>query len=100
MSSKTYYYYSGFREYVKSEDLEAYDNEYFKRKTHNYKFFIPFIYKYIDLDKEVKNLKEPEESTLFGLFINEYCYKHSQFHKNIMEAKNTPTTDDRNFLFK
>lgn len=100
MNSKTYYYYSGFRKYVRSKDLEEYDNEYLKRKIHNYKFFIPFICKYIDLDREVKNLKTPEESTLFGLFINEYCHKHSQFYKNIMEVKNTPTTDDRRFLFK
>ena len=100
MSSKTDYYYRGFRKYVEHKDLEEYEKEYLKRKTHNYKFFIPFIYKYIDLDREVENLKTPEESTLFGLFINEYCYKHSQFHKNIIEAKNTPTTEERKFLFK
>lgn len=100
MKSKTDYYYRGFRKYVKRKDLEAYDNEYLKRKTHNYKFFIPFIYRYIDLDKEVKKLKKLEESALFGYFINEYCYEHSQFNKNIMDAKNTPTMNDHKFLFK
>ncbi|WP_139957955.1 hypothetical protein [Flavicella sediminum] len=100
MKRKAEYYYSEFRRYVKRKDLAAYDNEFLKRKTHSYKFFIPFICRYIDLDKEVEKLKKPEESALFGYFINEYCYEHSQFYKNIMEAKNTPTTDDRNFLFK
>ena len=42
--------YIGFRDFVVSEKLKDYDNEYFSRKKPSYKFMIPFIYKYIDIE--------------------------------------------------
>ena len=60
--------YIGFRDFVVSEKLKDYDNEYFSRKKPSYKFMIPFVYKYINIEalkSEVTNTSQTRLITFF-----------------------------------
>lgn len=92
--------YMGFRSFVSKEDLESYDNEFMARKTHSYKFMIPFIYRYVDVNYHLNQLQNPKDSALFAFFLNVYCEKNSKLFKALNESKDTPRMMDRKFLFK
>ena len=98
--SDSTYLYMGFRDYVSKEDLESYDNEFMARKRHSYKFMIPFIFKYIDVNYHLNQLQNPEDSALFAFFLNVYCERNSELAKALKESKDIPRMMDRKFLFK
>lgn len=92
--------YVRFRNYVNKSQLNEYDNEFMSKKRHSHQFMIPFIYKYIDIEREQFRLEDENKLSIIAFFLNDYCVKHSDLHKNIQEAKNTKRHIDRNFLFK
>jgi len=92
--------YIGFRDFVVLEKLKDYDNEYFSRKKPSYKFMIPFIYKYIDIDTLKSEVTETSQTKLITFFLNDYCLRNSKLTKYLNKVKNMPTTVERNFLFK
>lgn len=98
--SDSAFLYMGFRTFVSKEDLESYDNEFMARKAHSYKFMIPFIYRYVDVNDHINQLQCPEDSALFAFFLNVYCERNSKLSKAVNESKDTPRMMDREFLFK
>lgn len=92
--------FEGFLRYVPDEKREDYEKEYYSRSIHNYKFFIPFIYRYVDIDKAVKDIKSREEEIFLAYFLNVYCEKQSKMIRGLNEAKNIRHNIDRKFLFK
>lgn len=98
--SDSAFLYMGFRSFVSKEDLERYDNEYMVRKVHSYKFMIPFIYRYVDVNYHLNQLQCSKDSALFAFFLNVYCERNSELSKAIKEARDTPRMVDRKFLYK
>lgn len=92
--------YMGFRSFVSMEDLKRYDKEFMARKVHSYKFMIPFIYRYVDVNYHINQLQCSEDSVLFAFFLNVYCERNSGLSKAIKDAKETPRMIDRKFLYK
>jgi hypothetical protein len=88
--------YIGFRKFVKKKKLTDYDNEFFEKKTRTYKFMIPFIHKYINVEK-LKNKLVHKDDIEFFKFFNVYANRDPKW---IDEVKSMGSTLDRNFLFK
>ena len=96
--------YIGFRKFVEKKKLKDYDNEFFEKKTRTYKFMIPFIYKYINVDKLKNKLVQKDDIKLLKFFnvyantkVNIYA---NRYPKWINEVKSMGSTLNRNFLFK
>ena len=90
--------YMGFRKFVTKNKLTEYDNEYFKKKTRTYKFMIPFIHKYININKLNNQLifldkEDVEIIKFFNLYVNRH-------HNWVDEVKSILPTHNQNFLFK
>ena len=92
--------YMGFRDFVDKEKLNKYDREYFSKKRPGFKFMIPFIYKYADIDSLKSKVTDLNQISLIAYFLNDYCSKNSKVLKNLKKVKDEPITVERNFLFK
>ncbi len=92
--------YMGFRDFVDKEKLNKYDSEYFSKKRPGFKFMIPFIYKYADIDSLKSKVTDLNQISLIAYFLNDYCSKNSKVLKNLKKVKDEPITVERNFLFK
>jgi len=91
--------YLGFRKLIEKDKLKDFDNEFLKRKVHNYKFMIPFIKRYIDIEKlknEAKDHKIIELLNLFDVYSNKIILNQ----KWIKDVKKMNPTHSKNFLFK
>ena len=88
--------YIGFRKFVKKKKLTDYDNEFFEKKTRTFKFMIPYIYKYVNVDKLKYKLVHKDDIELFK-FFNVYVNRNPKW---VEEVKSTGATLDRNFLFE
>ena len=86
--------YIGFRDFVVSEKHKDYDNEYFSRKKHSYKFMLSFIYKYINIETLKNEVGDNSQTKLITFFLN------LKIIKRLNKIKDMPTTAERNFLFK
>ena len=93
-------FYTGFRDFVDKEKLKEYDNEYFSRKRPTYRFMIPFIYKYIDIESLQNKVTDTSHIKLITYFLNDYCLRNSKIIKSLNKVKDMPITLDINFLFK
>tara|TARA_Y100000591_G_C21755645_1_gene657219 strand:- start:372 stop:599 length:228 start_codon:yes stop_codon:yes gene_type:complete len=65
--------YIGFRNFVKKEKLDEYDNEYLSKTRPGYKFMIPFIYKYVDVESLKNKSLDLDKINLVTYFSNIYC---------------------------
>ena len=92
--------YMGFRDFVDKEKLNKYDSEYFSKKRPGFKFMIPFIYKYVDIDSLKSKVIDLNQISVIAYFLNDYCSKNSKVLKNLKKVKDEPITVERNFLFK
>ena len=95
--------YIGFRKFVKKKKLTDYDNEFFKKKTRTYKFMVPYIHKYVNVDKLKYKLVHKDDVELFK-FFNVYANTNVNVYANrepkwIKEVKSMGSTLDRKFLF-
>ena len=79
--------YLGFRDFVEEKRLNEYDNEYFNKKKPGFKFMIPFIYKYVDVDSLKNKVKEPNQISLVTYFINDYCSRSLEVLKELKKIK-------------
>lgn len=79
--------YLGFRDFVEEKRLNEYDNEYFNKKKPGFKFMIPFIYKYVDVDSLKNKVKEPNQISLVTYFINDYCFRNLIVLKELKKIK-------------
>ena len=96
--------YMGFRKFVQQNKLTDYDNEFFKKKSRTYKFMIPYIHKYINVDKLKNKLVQKDDIELLK-FFNVYANTKVNIYANrdpkwINEVKSIRSTLDINFLFK
>ena len=94
--------YIGFRKFVKKKKLPDYDNEFFEKKTRTYKFMVPYIHKYINVDKLKYKLVHKADIELFKFFN---VYENTKANANrdpkwVEEVKSMGATLDRNFLFE
>lgn len=87
--------YRDFRRFVKDDDINRYDEEFYSKKRHTYKFIIPFIFRFIDVEYELQNTSDREEERFLALFLNDYC----QQKKNRNQNRDMKRFVDRNFLF-
>jgi hypothetical protein len=92
--------YLGFRDFVVTENLKDYDNDYFSRKKPSYKFMIPFINKYINIETLKNQVTDTSQTRLITFFLNDYCLRNSKIIKSLNKIKDLRTTVERNFLFK
>jgi len=92
--------YNELRKFVDIKKVLAYDNEFFDNKKRSYKFMIPFIHKYIDIETLKSEVTETSQTKLITFFLNDYCLRNSKLTKYLNKVKNMPTTVERNFLFK
>lgn len=92
--------YLGFRDFVVTENLKDYDNDYFSRKKPTYKFMIPFINKYINIETLKNQVTDTSQTRLITFFLNDYCLRNSKIIKSLNKIKDLRTTVERNFLFK
>ena len=88
--------YIGFRKFVPKERLRDYDKEFFKKSTRTYKFMIPYIHKYVNVDKLRNKLIDKDDFELFK-FFNCYVNRHPKW---VDKVKSIEATHNRNFLFK
>ena len=88
--------YMGFRKFVQQNKLTDYDNEFFEKKSRTYKFMIPYIHKYVNVDKLKNKLVHKDDIKLFKFFN---CYINRQ-SKWVDEVKSMEATHNINFLFK
>ena len=88
--------YLGFRKFVKKKKLIDYDNEYFERKKHTYKFMIPFILKYINIEKLRNKIYHKNDFKILDLF-NTYVNRDPKWIDKVISMK---ATHEINFLFK
>ena len=91
--------YINFRRFVKNDDVIRYDEEYHSKKRHTYKFMIPFICRYVDVEWELKNTSDREEEKFLALFLNEYCQQDKNQIKSLSQTRDMKRFVDRNFLF-
>ena len=96
--------YIGFRKFVQQNKLKDYDNEFFEKKSRTYKFIIPFIHKYINVDKLKYKLVHKDDIELFKFFnvykntkVNAYANRDPKW---VDEVKSMEATHNINFLFK
>ena len=96
--------YIGFRKFVKKKKLTDYDNEFFEKKTRTYKFMVPYIHKYVNVDKLKYKLVHKDDVELFKFFnvyentkVNVYANRDPKW---INEVKSTEATHNIKFLFK
>jgi hypothetical protein len=90
--------YMGFRDFVDKEKCNKYDNEYFSKKRPSFKFMIPFIHKYIDI--EAVKVTDKGHIDLITYFLNDYCSRESKILKGLNKLKGIPTTNNIKHLFK
>lgn len=91
--------YVNFRRFVKNDDVNRYDEEFHSKKRHTYKFMIPFIFRYVDVEWELKNTSDREEEKFLALFLNEYCQRDKNQIKSLSQTRDIKRFVDRNFLF-
>ena len=78
--------YLGFRKFIQKEKLRDYDNEFFEKKRHTYKFMIPFIYKYVNVDKLKNKLVNKDDISLFyffSVYLNKLLVKEPKWLKGM-----------------
>ncbi len=90
--------YMQLRDLVDKEKLNDYDNEYLSQNKHTYKFMIPFIHKYIDI--EAVKVTDKGHIDLITYFLNDYCSRESKILKGLNKLKGIPTTNNIKHLFK
>ena len=88
-----------FRRFVKNDDVNSYDEEFHSKKRHTYKFMIPFIFRYVDVEWELKNTSDREEEKFLALFLNDYCRQDENQIKSLSQTREMKRLVDRNFLF-
>ena len=88
--------YIGFRKFVQQNKLTDYDNEFFEKKSRTYKFMIPYIHKYVNVDKLKNKLEHKDDIEIFK-FFNVYANRHPN---GVDEVKSMEATHNINFLFK
>ena len=91
--------YRDFRRFVKDDDIIRYDEEFHSKKRHTYKFIIPFIFRFIDVEYELKNTSDREEERFLALFLNEYCQQEKNQIKSLSQTRDMKRFVDRKFLF-
>lgn len=91
--------YINFRRFVKNDDVNRYDEEFHSKKRYTYKFMIPFVFRYVDVEWELKNTSEREEEKFLALFLNEYCQRDENQIKSLSQTREMKRFVDRNFLF-
>jgi len=62
--------YTGFRDFVVSEKIKDCDNKYFSRKKPSYKFIIPFVYKYINIETLKSEFADTSQTRLITFFYS------------------------------
>lgn len=99
--------YNELRKFVDKDKVREYDNEFFSQKSLTYKFLIPYLNKYMNLELVKDKMTDPkaqlhlaDQLNKFQLYNNKDWQKIMKAPSWIKEVKNTPRHIDRKFIFK
>ena len=90
--------YNELRKFVDIKKVLAYDNEFFDNKKRSYKFMIPFLEKYINI--QLVRTKITDTKAHSHLVDLEFKTADPKKYRELNKVKGMPRHADKHFLFK